>query len=167
MIRQPRLPENWTKGAPCRIQAASSCWRDSVSSRRAHSQITATRQFDNRRASIVCVSLCLLASSFFRQKSVRVAGMRNSRQFSCACQKQPFTSTTAPHLGSTISGCPSRSFACSRNRKPSRHSIERTCRSGVVFFALILDIRADRWLDCITSTIRPPKAPRTSIDRCR
>ena len=61
-------------------------------------------------------------------------------QFSCPCQRQPFTKMTFLCRGSVMSGFPGRSFRYRRNRYPILWSNERTINSGLVFLPPTLDI---------------------------
>ena len=120
---------------------------------KAHSQTTATRHPAIRSIRIASRSRSRFRTSFVSQKSVLVAGSRNSGQLSWWCQKHPCTKTATRHLLRTMSGLPGRPLSCSRNRSPECHSSLRTSTSGAVSLPRILDIRAERLSEVITSTI--------------
>lgn len=116
---------------------ASSVIVCSGSRRIAHSHTTATRQPACFSRSAASRSLATFAANFVAQKSARVAGMAVKRQPTWRCQKQPWTRTTAFHLGRTTSGRPGSSFGWRRKRKPAWCRPLRTRSSGLVFRPLI------------------------------
>ena len=79
-----------------------------------HSQTSMTVQPRASSSSTVLSSRNLLPSSFGRQKSSFVFGIRASLQFGsgCRCQKHPCTNSAMPRRRKTRSGFPGRSFAC-------------------------------------------------------
>jgi hypothetical protein len=73
---------------------------------RPHSQTVATRQPSSTSVSMVRWSRSTLSSNFLCQNSRLLAGVVANLHPGCRCQKHPWMSNAALHLGSTISGLP-------------------------------------------------------------
>lgn len=69
-----------------------------------HCQTTNTLYPMPDNSTYVFLSRIILLDIFSFQNSVFVVGNADFLQFSCPCQKQPFTKITALYLGKTISG---------------------------------------------------------------
>ena len=81
---------------------------------------------------------------FSLQNSVLVAGNVDFLQFSCPCQKQPFTKITALYLGKTMSGLPGKFFTFFLNLNPLENRYFLTKISGLVSLPEILDMIEER-----------------------
>lgn len=117
-----------------------------------HSQTVNTRQPVALSALVFRASRRLFVSNFDFQNSLRVAGMRCFWQW-CACQKHPWTNTTALYFGRTMSGRPGRSPRCRRKRNPLACRAFLTQTSGFVSRLWIRDIRSLRSAGVSESTI--------------
>lgn len=118
-----------------------------------HSHTIATLHPSARSAASVSRSLQTFDSNFAAQKPSFVAGEVVYRHPGWRCQKQPWTCTTAPNLGKTMSGRPGSSLSWRRNRSPRRCSALRRATSGLVFRPRIPDIIRDRVALSTTSTM--------------
>lgn len=118
-----------------------------------HSHTIATRQPACRRAMIFRLSRSTVSPNFFFQNDAFEAGLVAYEQFSCLCQKHPWTWIAARCFGRTMSGLPGRSFACSLYRSPRRCSARRRASSGFVSVPLMPAIMRDRVILSTISTI--------------
>lgn len=125
-----------------------------------HSQTTTTRHPSIRSPCCTFRSLTTFSSNFLRQKLLWVIGIYVILQPRWRCQKQPCTNTATRYFDNTISGRPSRSRWCKRNRYPIRCSSDRTASSGFVFLPRIPDIISLRFArDTISVITLGPPAP--------
>ena len=109
-----------------------------------HSQITATFQPRSSSSRCVRMSRATLASNFRVQNSTFDFGVVAFLQPGCRCQKHPCTKIAMRHRGNTMSGCPGRSFRCSRNLRPIACATFRTRISGPVSLLPTRDMSQDR-----------------------
>lgn len=130
----------------------------------AHSHTIASLHPSAIKARWFSSSLWTLRANFSAQKSSRVEGVVANLQPGCRCQKQPFTSIAARHLGRTMSGLPGNRPSCRRKRNPDAWRARRTSSSGLVFCPLMPAIIRDRvvlstmsvmWLFSLATGVRP------------
>ncbi|MET3220188.1 hypothetical protein ABIE85_007124 [Bradyrhizobium diazoefficiens] len=108
-----------------------------------HCQRTTTRQPSLASAARAFRSRSRFFPIFSVQNSTFDFGNFERRQ-RWPCQKQPWTNTAIPSLGSTKSGLPGRSERCRRKRSPTRCAALRASTSGAVFLLLTAAIFRDR-----------------------
>lgn len=129
--------------------------RSMVSSNRvfdnSHSQTTITFHPSFCSLAIFSLSRLWLYVILSFQKSVFVLGMLDFLQFSCPCQKHPFTNMAVLNLGRTISGCPYRFFTLILYLNPSLNNSFLTFISGLVLLEWMFDIQRCRCSEVIKS----------------
>ncbi len=103
-----------------------------------HSKICRTFHPSFFSNSMFLVSFALVLFIFSSHHLVLVFGTTKYLQFSCPCQKHPFTKITVLYFGKTMSGFPGSFLQCSRYLKPFACRNFLTSISGFVSAPLIL-----------------------------